>query len=45
MMALHPCACRDFYGVEIADLATYTLAPYIVQGGLGLVSGVIAGER
>jgi hypothetical protein len=30
--------------IEIADLAAYTLLPYIVQGGLGLLSGVIAGE-
>jgi hypothetical protein len=33
-----------FLQIEIADLAAYTLLPYIVQGGLGLLSGVIAGE-
>jgi ACS family sodium-dependent inorganic phosphate cotransporter len=38
-----PTFFKDFYGVEIADLATYTLLPYIVQGGLGAASGVLAG--
>ncbi len=34
---------QDFYHIEIKDLAGYTLLPYIVQGALGLVSGVLAG--
>ena len=34
---------RDFYDVELSQLASYTLLPYIVQGGVGLASGVIAG--
>eukprot|EP00200_Dunaliella_tertiolecta_P010630 CAMPEP_0202374722 /NCGR_PEP_ID=MMETSP1127-20130417/5492_1 /ASSEMBLY_ACC=CAM_ASM_000462 /TAXON_ID=3047 /ORGANISM="Dunaliella tertiolecta, Strain CCMP1320" /LENGTH=767 /DNA_ID=CAMNT_0048971947 /DNA_START=858 /DNA_END=3162 /DNA_ORIENTATION=+ len=37
-----PTFFKDFYKVEIADLAAYTLLPYIVQGGLGAASGVLA---
>ncbi|KAJ9521589.1 hypothetical protein QJQ45_008921 [Haematococcus lacustris] len=37
-----PTFFKDFYQVEISDLGAYTLAPYVVQGGLGLVSGLIA---
>lgn len=37
-----PTFFKDYYHIEIADLAAYTLAPYLVQGGLGLMSGVIA---
>ena len=38
-----PTFFSDFYGVEIADLGSYTLLPYIVQGGLGAASGFLAG--
>ncbi|KAF5840808.1 major facilitator superfamily domain-containing protein [Dunaliella salina] len=37
-----PTFFKDYYKVEIADLAAYTLLPYIVQGGLGAASGVLA---
>ncbi|GFH07027.1 MFS domain-containing protein, partial [Haematococcus lacustris] len=37
-----PTFFKDFYHIEIADLGAYTLAPYVVQGGLGLVSGILA---
>jgi hypothetical protein len=39
-----PTFFKDYYQVEIADLASYTLLPYIVQGGLGAASGVLAGK-
>ena len=39
-----PTFFNDFYHVEIADLGAYTLLPYIVQGGLGAASGILAGE-
>ena len=39
-----PTFFSDYYGVQIADLGSYTLLPYIVQGGLGAASGVLAGE-
>ena len=39
-----PTFFNDFYGIQIADLGSYTLLPYIVQGGLGAASGILAGE-
>lgn len=38
----HATPPRDFYKVEIADLAAYTLLPYVVQGGLGALTGIAA---
>lgn len=42
-----PTFFRDVYHVEISQLASFTLAPYIVQGSVGLFSGgwVEAGTR
>lgn len=40
-----PTFFKDFYHVEIADLASYTLMPYVLQGALGAASGVLAGKR
>jgi ACS family sodium-dependent inorganic phosphate cotransporter len=37
-----PTFFSDFYGVQLADLGGYTLLPYAVQGGLGVVSGLLA---
>lgn len=37
-----PTFFSEYYHVEIADLASYTLLPYIVQGGLGALTGVMA---
>lgn len=37
-----PTFFSDFYQVELSDLATYTLVPYVVQGGFGAASGFLA---
>jgi ACS family sodium-dependent inorganic phosphate cotransporter len=38
-----PTFFSNFYKVQLSELGSYTLLPYIVQGGLGVVSGIIAG--
>jgi len=40
-----PTFFSEYYGVQIADLGSYTLLPYVVQGGLGALSGLLAGEK
>lgn len=40
-----PSFFQEAYSVDIADLGAYTLAPYVVQGGIGAASGIIAGVR
>eukprot|EP00887_Chlorella_sp_A99_P007577 scaffold28.g7577.t1 len=37
-----PSFFKDHYHVEIAQLATFTLLPYVVQGSVGTASGVLA---
>lgn len=34
-----PSFFKDAYHVEIAQLATFTLLPYVVQGGVGAGAG------
>lgn len=37
-----PTFFTDYYGVALGDLGAYTLLPYVVQGGVGLLAGVLA---
>ncbi|KAK9828817.1 hypothetical protein WJX72_002260 [[Myrmecia] bisecta] len=37
-----PTFFKEQYHIEIADLGSYTLLPYVVQGGVGAAAGVIA---
>ncbi len=38
-----PTFFTEYYNVPLADLGGFTLIPYVVQGGLGVVAGVVAG--
>lgn len=38
-----PTFFSDYYKVELQDLASFTLLPYIVQGGVGALTGFVAG--
>ena len=40
-----PSFFRDAYNVEIAQLASLTLLPFLVQGGVGAASGRWEGGR
>ncbi|KAG2453915.1 hypothetical protein HYH02_002118 [Chlamydomonas schloesseri] len=37
-----PTFFSEFYKVELADLGSYTLLPYVFQGGLGAATGFLA---
>lgn len=37
-----PTFFSDYYGVQLSDLGSYTLVPYVVQGGVGIMAGFIA---
>lgn len=37
-----PSFFNDVYHIQLADLGSYTLLPYLVQGGMGAAAGVIA---
>ena len=38
-----PTFFSDYYKIELQDLASFTLLPYVVQGGVGALTGVLAG--
>ncbi|GLC40516.1 hypothetical protein PLESTB_000705400 [Pleodorina starrii] len=37
-----PTFFSEYYAVQLADLGSYTLLPYVFQGGLGAATGVMA---
>ncbi|MEW5319083.1 MAG: hypothetical protein WDW38_010254 [Sanguina aurantia] len=37
-----PTFFNEYYSIELADLGSYTLLPYLVQGGVGAATGVLA---
>ena len=39
-----PTFFADYYHVELADLGSFTLLPYVMQGGVGIMAGVLAGR-
>lgn len=40
-----PTFFNEYYSIELADLGSYTLLPYLVQGGVGAATGVLAGAQ